>query len=206
MTRDQIIAHAFAAIDKMLRPASIARIGGFRPPLTPITSWFGGNFLAYPDDRWPDCGDGPMLPLLQVLVEELPFRPLALDGIALFNVFVGPKRLPTNLPAKNGSRWQIRTYASIEDLEPLAGQPSSRIRPFPVRWELSPSEGPQWEETGWDDSLDEFNRLPDSTDLFYDRYKRHHLTKVGGWPSYIQQPTAASDSYVFQIGSEEKVR
>src|SRR5438046_2005793 len=72
MTRDQIIANAFAAIDKMLRPASIARIGGFRPPLTPITSWFGGNFLAYPDDRWPDCGDGPMLPLLQVLVEELP--------------------------------------------------------------------------------------------------------------------------------------
>lgn len=183
-TRDEIIETTFAAIDQHLRKASIAQIGGFRPPDAPLTSWFGGRFLALPNESWPTSNHGPMLPLLQVRTDELPFVPAQLDGIALFTVFIDRKELPVDA-AKNGDHWAIRTYTTLDGLEPLASPEDSLVRPFPIKWSLVDDEGPQWDDAWGLHDLDAFNALDDCIDLFYDRNHQHSYTKIGGWPSYI---------------------
>ena len=75
MTRKETIERTFAALDQHLRKASLAQLGGFRPPDTPYTAWFGGNFIGYASDEWPTTPHGPMLPLLQVIIAELPYCP-----------------------------------------------------------------------------------------------------------------------------------
>lgn len=203
MTRDEVIASTFAALDRHVRQASIAEIGGFRPSEMWPTSYFGGQFAAGPGDEWPLNDGEPMVPLLQIRTDELPHRPSALAGIALLNVFVGPRRLPIDLPSENGSGWLLRSYPNLADLTRLALPGESPLRPFPVRWHPSETEGPQWEEAWSLHDLTEFNKLDDAIDLFYDRYTAHTRTKVGGWPSYIQGSPGA-DGFVFQIDSEEK--
>jgi uncharacterized protein YwqG len=204
-SRDQVIAAAFAALDRHIRRASIAEIGGFQLSGQPVTSSFGGNFVAAAGEQWPLGGGQPMTPLLQVRTDELPYRPEPLDGIALFNVFVGPRELPTDLPAENGDGWLLRSYASLDGLSPFVPPGEARVRAFPVRWHLSEAEGPQWDDACGLYDLTEFSNLEDATDLFDDRYQQHPHTKVGGWPSYTQG-SIGSDGYVFQIGSEEKPR
>lgn len=204
-SRDEVIAAAFAALDCHIRRASIAEIGGFRPSGAAITSYFGGQFVAYPGDEWPTNDGDPMIPLLQVRTDELPYRPAALEGIALFNVFIGPRELPLDLPAESGDGWLLRSYPSLDNLTPLMPTPSPQVRSFPIRWRLSETEGPLWEDAWGLYDLAEFNELTDAINLFYDRYERHSFTKIGGWPSFIQSPVD-SDHYVFQIGSEEKPR
>jgi hypothetical protein len=203
--RDEVIVAAFAALDRHVRPASIAEIGGFRPPDKPITSYFGGRFVARPGEEWPLNDGQPMIPLLQVRTDELPHRPQALEGIALFNVFIGPTKPPIDLRAENGEGWVLRSYPNLDGLPELAPPTKPRIRPFPVRWRLTETEGPQWDDAWGLYDLTEFNDLKDAFDIFYDRYKQHSFTKVGGWPSYIQG-SPGSEDFVFQIGSEEKPR
>jgi hypothetical protein len=146
-----------------------------------------------------------MLPLLQVRTDELPFVPTQLADIALFNVFAGARTFPADLPAVNGNGWVIRCYRSLDGLVPLAGEPKSHVKTFPIRWSLAEAEGPGWEDAWGVTDLSAFSELPDSIDLFHDRYMNCSTTKVGGWPSYIQ-PAPGQDAadFVFQIGSEGK--
>ena len=202
-TRDEIIQNTFATIDQHLRKASIAQIGGFRPPDDPVTSWFGGHFLAMPDESWPANEHGPMVALLQVRTDELPHRPAQLNGIALFTIFIDSEELPVDA-ATNGDLWMIRTYNTLEGLVPVARSEDSWVRPFPIKWSLADDEGPQWDDAWGLHDLSAFNGLDDSIDLLYDRYHQHSFTKVGGWPSYIQSGMYEPDRFVFQIGSEEK--
>lgn len=184
MTRDQIIADTFRDLDRSLRRASVAQIGGFRPPDTSLTSWFGGRFVGAANEPWPrnDAGE-PMLPLLQVRTDELPHLPKQLANVALFNVFTGPRELPLDPPTASGNGWLIRCYDSLEPLRPLGGAPNSHVRPFPICWSLAESEAPGWEDAWGVTDLSAFNELPDSIALFHDRYKHHPFTKVGGWPT-----------------------
>jgi hypothetical protein len=204
MGRDKIIAEAFGALDAALRTASVAQVGGFRPPETSLSSWFGGHFVGLPGEAWPLDGGESMLPILQVRTDELPHIPDPLKDVALFNVFCGPRKLPVG-PVVSGNGWMIRCYRSLDGLRLLLGEPESHLRAFPVRWPLEGSEGPDWEDARGVADLSAFTKLPDSINLFYDRYKNRPSTKVGGWPSYIQGgPAQAAGDFVFQIGSEEK--
>jgi hypothetical protein len=98
MPRDTIIADAFRHLDAARRRASVAQVGGFRPPGTAVASWFGRRFVGAAGEAWPLNDGEPMLPLLQVRTDELPYVPEPLAGVALFNVFVGPRELPTPCP------------------------------------------------------------------------------------------------------------
>ena len=204
-TREEILEQAFAAIDKHLRKASIAQIGGFRPPDDPLTSWFGGHFLALPEESWPTNEHGAMLPLLQVRTDELPYVPPQFAGIRFLTVFIDSKELPIDV-ATNGDHWLIRTYDTLDGLVPMETPEGSWLRPFPIKWSLVEDEGPQWQDAWGIHPLDAFNELEDCIELFYDRYHRHLFTKIGGWPSYIQGGLYDPDRFVFQISSEEKPR
>ena len=147
-----------------------------------------------------------MVPLLQARTDELPYCPQQLNGIAFLTVYCDCQELPVDLPAVNGEGWLIRTYDSVDSLVPLASACDYPVRPFPIKWSLTETEGPLWQDAWSVHNLSAFNELDDCINLFYDRYRNHSFTKIGGWPSYIQGSLEDSVEFIFQIGSEQKPR
>ncbi len=205
MMREEIIARAFATIDRKLRPAAVAEIGGFRPS-PELTSWFGGNFVLPEGEPWPESRNGVLVPLLQIRVSELPYVPDSLGASALVQVYVNGLKLPPDQPAPAGSAWTIKVFKSLDGLS-LRSTPSGadQLRPFPVRWHLSETEAPSWDDAwGNDRDHDQFLELEDAVQLFYTRYQNHAYTKIGGWPFWIQGARSCEGDFVMQIASEEK--
>ena len=116
-------------IEGLYRKASIAQIGGFRPPEKITSSWFGGRGVGMPGEKLPAFGDKSMFPLIQINLEELPFIPDALSNTKLLILFINREEIPFDKP--HGDGWLIRDYGTLEWLVPLAEpETPSPIRPF----------------------------------------------------------------------------
>ena len=127
-----LISKTFKELDGYLRKASIAQIGGFRPPDDPLSSWFGGKAVALPDEETPIYKNVPMFPLLQVNCSELPFIPSALKNVALFVVYINKVEIPFDKP--HGDGWLIREYSSLKGLTPIKNtQALDYLKVFPIR-------------------------------------------------------------------------
>jgi hypothetical protein len=186
------------------RRAIVLDIGGFRPPEDPRASWFGRVNLGAAGEAWPMSNGKPMLALGQVNLTEMPFRPPRLDDIAFLTIFVGPDELPNSEP--NGSKWCLRTYASLANLIPLP-PPAVRspVKDFPMQSRIVESDFPCHEDI--DVELDQ-----DVDDTYHDHFKNVGGFKLGGWPSLVQSEICwapynkhpAAPQYVFQIDSTEK--
>jgi hypothetical protein len=123
--------------DDPSRAASLAQIGGFRPPEDPKASWAGRVRVARPGETWPLADGEPMLALAQLNLTEAPVLPPALEGLAMVTVFVGPREL---------THWALRAYESLDDLVELAEperppDPKARkgeaptLKGLPIRWQ-----------------------------------------------------------------------
>jgi uncharacterized protein YwqG len=168
------------------RPASIVRVGGFRPAGDPFATNFALKPLALPGETWPLIGAAPMLFVCQLNLQAAPTLPPLLQDIALLTFFVNPEL--SGLERENGVNWQLRAYPSLENLAPLEPPPGvpALKRGFECRWEAA------------------VDRSGKSEDLAF--------TKVGGYPTEIQSPPwwedddhPAKPEYCLQINSEEKV-
>jgi hypothetical protein len=196
------IEKTFHELDQNLRKASIAQVGGFRPPDDPLASWFGGQGVGLPGEVLPKYNGKDMFPLLQVNVTELPFVPDELKNVKLFVVFLNRESIPFD--KKHGDGWLIREYASLDNLVPLPKTNANIAKTLPIGWSLSETEAPDW-ETAWSVvDLTPINDDEEASDLFFEKYRNYSGTKVGGWPSEIQHGLETEGAFVFQIGSEEK--
>ncbi|MBE8905798.1 DUF1963 domain-containing protein [Enterobacter asburiae] len=183
-----------------LRPASVAQVGGFRPPEDPKTSWFLKG-VSRADEGLPTWKDKPMFPLLQIRVDELPFIPEQLKGIALLVLFHNLEQHPFDEPYGEG--WLIREYATLEGLQ-LLPELDTPYRAFPVQWLSVIDDAPGWEDA-WDIiDLSCVNDDEQASGSFFEDFNRYKGTKVGGFPAEIQHGVGIDD-FVFQVGSEEKV-
>lgn len=196
------IDKTFKKIDTLLRPASLAQVGGFRPPDDPVTSWFGGRGVGLTGEVLPKYKGRDMFCLLQVKISELPFVPMGLENTKFLVVFFNREDFPFDRP--HGDGWVIREYQSLDELALLpSSSESDEVRSFPVRWSLIDDDAPGWEDA-WDLlDMTPINESEDATNEFYDRYNGYPHTKFGGYPFDIQYGVGL-DGYVFQIGSEEK--
>lgn len=184
-----------------LRAASVARIGGFRPPDDPAASWFGAA-VAAPGEGFPSWNGAPMFPLLQIRVADLPVISPALEGVALLTLFHAIGEHPFDRP--HGEGWLIRAYTGTEGLQPLppAAVPGTP-RVFPIVWDAVTDDAPGW-ETAWG----AFDMAPINADesarhAFFHDFHRYGGTKVGGYPTEIQHGNNL-DGFVFQVASEPK--
>jgi uncharacterized protein YwqG len=189
--------------EQLRRRAIRMQVGGFRPPDSPLVSWFGRVNVALPGESWPASGGAPMHPLCQINVVELPFRPAGLEDVQMVTVFIGPSELPYETP--NGVGWCLRAYQDVQALVPLEGAPrGSAIRAYPMRPEVVEEDFPCWEDVSIE--------LPESVEERYDDlFPNAGGVKLGGWPSLVQseidgppRDPQAAPRYVFQIDSVEK--
>ena len=189
---------------KLGRKANLMVVGGLRPPTDPLSSWFGRVCVALPHETWPSHNGKAMLPLCQINCTELPYKLDVLSDIALISVFIAQDDLPYDRPNEDG--WALRTYAALDGLVEVGEpEPTSLIKPFPVKWEFIEEDFPCWEDVGIE--------VPtDVEENYYDLFENRDGSKVGGWPSLIQSEIywapwnkhPANPEYVFQIDSEEK--
>jgi uncharacterized protein YwqG len=202
MSIEALISKVFRKLDRSLREPSIANLASGTPTADSIQSCLGGRFLGTPGEVWPVSNGRPMEALLQVRTSELPSIPWQLKDVALFTVFIDAYRLPSDLPAVNGENWLIRSYKSLDNLVPFPQEPNLLVRPSSIRWLRGDTEGPGWQEASALVDLSKLGRNRDAIDQFHERYKRLEVTKVGGWPSYVQSPPdGMSDFFVFQVSS-----
>lgn len=217
MTDDvEVSAEEVEALKKQLvRRASRAVLGGFRPPADPFTSWFGKVNVAASGEDWPTSAGRPMMPLCQFNMAEVPYVPESLRDVAFLTIFIDQDELPIETP--NGDGWLLRAYPSLEGLVPIV-PPADHgyLKPFPIRWELIEEDYPCWEDA---------QNTPLTAEVeehYYDFFENQKGTKVGGWPSLVQaglgmattqegldyravmEGDTASPEYVLQIDTEPK--
>jgi hypothetical protein len=206
-------ADPHAELEGMQRLASVAQIGGLRPPSTPKSSWIGSVLLGAPEEPWPASKGRPMWPACQILVEELPAAPPApLEGVALLTLFIDLVDLPVDQPPGQG--WDVRTYMTTDGLVPLIEperetserrpQEDIQVRPLPILWR------PRVELPSHDDTP---HHLADARDEIEDERLDLSGLKVGGWPQtvqsevswYLGEVMAVRDAeFVLQVDSDEK--
>ena len=191
------------------RPASVAQVGGFRPPDDPLWSWFGHVRVGLPGEKWPVGMELPMLPLCQLNLSQAPHRPPALDDVELLAIWLDQQTLPTDFPARNGNGWCLRAYADLQALVEIEPPPERErfLKPFPILWQPVDEDFPDWEDLPFDavggGDLEEYESLglgPSGG------------TKIGGRPSLVQSGLSwapwdahpANPEYVLQIDTEPK--
>jgi Domain of unknown function (DUF1963) len=200
------------SLEALRRPASIAQIGGFRPPEDPFASWAGQVRVAAEGEGWPETDGEPMLALAQINLGEVPFVPTPLEDLRLVTLFVGPRALPVDEP--NGTGWALRAYGSLDGLVPLAeptparaGNPKARkgeqftYQALPIRWQR-------------------IEDYPDRDDLPRELLGEHDALgddaptgaaglKLGGWPSCVQHAVdwkrEPGVEFVLQVDSESRI-
>jgi hypothetical protein len=173
------------------RCASLAQIGGFRPPEDPMASWAGCVQVGLPGERWPTTAGEPMLAVAQLNLNEAPCVPEILADLAMLTLFVGPRQLPIAEP--NGTNWALRAYRSLQDLVELpeptparAHDPVARkgertsYAALPIRWEQV-ADHPSREEIPLE-LLDEYDELEAAGQV----PRPHEGLKLGGWPLCMQ--------------------
>lgn len=183
------------SIDNILRSASVAQIGGFRPPETHLASWFGGQGVALPGEELPTYKGDKMFPLLQVRIDELPVIPEILKDTAMLVVFMNKETLPYD--SMNGDGFLVREHKTLEGLQPIPdGDANTIIKKFPIKWGQVENDAPTWDDLLYMEQHD-----PNLEEGYHDRFTTHEGTKFGGYPLTIQAATW-NKGYVFQIDSE----
>ncbi|NTW29523.1 MAG: DUF1963 domain-containing protein [Coriobacteriia bacterium] len=166
-------------------------------------SWFGHVGICAPGEDWPFWNGRPMVPLCQLNLKEMPFRPPYLEDIDAIAVFVDEEDLPDG--AANGQGWLVRTYRDLDSLVPLPSPGSFSVRPFPLFARVVDDDFPCWDDVPIE--------LPeDIADQYEVLFTNSGGLKLGGWPTLVQSEICwapfsqhpARPEYVFQIDSTEK--
>ena len=197
--------------NRLVKRATAFAVGGFKPTGSDKESWIGRVAFYKEEENIPEDSIGlPMLPLLQLSLEGLPFVPEGLENTKMLTIFIS-EDLPTGL-ADNGDDWVLREYSKNDqlinkDLE----NPDSYIRPFPLKTTFIREDYPVWD--GGDipaDLEDEILKLEDAGEIedYYDMVENHYSHKLGGYPTFYQSGISFGEDFEFklQIASDEKAR
>lgn len=213
---DEELEIAKRTLEDMIRPANLSQLGGGRPKdkMDRFTSWWGGNFLAKPDEDIPVCldTDKSMHPVMQIKVSELPNIPPFLKDIELLTLWMSLEGSDDMWETDNGHIFCIRTYKSLEELVPLGlGYKEHPTFPsYPIFWKDMEADIPYWEDfseeisdgIAWLDHREFFENHPAKANLF--EYQKNNPVKVGGYPHWWQSPEHDHTEFAFQIESTAK--
>ena len=190
--------------NRIKKPSIRFHVGGFRPNDSLTASWVGNVTVKKDDETWPESNGQPMIPICQLNLRELTYKPANLQDIELLVLFVDATELPEDQP--NGDGWLIRTYSNIQELQEIE-QPTIDfpIKQFQLKPEFIDKDFPCWEDCPIE--------VPDEFEEdYFDLFPNQIGIKVGGWPTLVQGEIfwapfnrhPAEPEFVFQIDSIEK--
>ena len=197
--------------NRLVKKATSLTIGSFKPTGSDKESWIGRVSFYKEEEGIPEDTVGlPMLPLLQLSLEGLPFVPQGLENTKMLTVFIS-EDLPTGL-ADNGDDWVLREYSKDDELvHKDLGNPDSYIRSFPLKATFIREDYPVWD--GGDipaDLEDEILKLEDAGEIedYYDMVENNYGHKLGGYATFYQSGVDFGEDFEFrlQIASDEKAR
>lgn len=177
-------------------------------------SWLGDVRLARPGQEWPVGPHGPLEPVLQINVRDLPFVPPELSDLALITVFLGWNddgfALASDEPfPANGQQWLLRAYQTLDGLEEIECPFRRRCASTPIRWSVLEGDMPCYE-----DGSHAYYLCEQAGFKFRDHFETANGLKVGGWPRLIQSEIfwarfnehPANPEFRFQIDSDDKLK
>lgn len=205
MTPQQIVEKTKEALVLSLRQASVAKL---EPPslTSDLTSSFGGGFFMDPMEPWPASNGCPLLPILQIRIDELPYVHPKLKQYSLVQVFVENDYDPDYDRTCSGSSWLLKTYQNLNGLVATSYPAETDLKQHAIRWHLVENETPNWDDLGsalGHELATAFCRLDSEyTDWFYDNLTCEVATKIGGWTRWIQN--SVTDHPIIQIETEKE--
>lgn len=198
MQKSLIVSEMEALRERLMRPAVLYEPSfEFREDV--LGSYFGAVRAALPDEDWPRYEERLMVPILQLNLEELVYRPPGTEDIRLLTLFVDSQDYPEN----HGS-WLLRTYSSLAKLRSLDPPPLDfRVRAISLGPPALIEDYPSFEDLEVEDEL---------WDNFSEQYPPARGVKLGGWPSLVQSEIywaphnehPAEPRYVLQVDSLEE--
>lgn len=199
MTVEEILSALKALPRTCIHAESSVQVQEMKAPV----SGYGGVFWGLSGEHWPAKEGEVFKPALSIRVDELPFIPEYLEGIALLNVFA-----TTHFdPFSDHDGVVVRTYKSLDDLVPLKLPENLPKEFYRVYWiekidypdylNLEHQLGSEIESEDWDEIEKAFDAYPNLSGV-----------KLGGWPTQIQMSAvyfivAGDPGYIGQIDWHE---
>ena len=200
----------------------IALTYGGRPLNPAPLSAYGMVTLGKKGEEWPMINGVHMMPIVQIDLSNLPFKPAGLEDVALLVLFMDSNAEHYPFESNNGTNWELRTYSSIDELVPIETPDVDREH-WPTRQmylEVIENEYPDREDAfsiygempEFDDEYISHPGIPEEVNENYSlNYNNSPNSKLGGWPSLIHDSIEwapwnkepAKPKYVFQIYSED---
>lgn len=155
-------------------------------------SMLAGVTHGLPREDWPCRNGDPLVPVVQLNLSDVPYRPPLMRDVAFLTLFVHPDLWSDADAADND--WCLRTYRSTRELValklPESQNASTNLEPVLVE------DYPCFEE---------LNKAQDES--FSKRLSKAHPTwsgiKIGGWPleNGLFSDHAAQPNYLIQVDS-----
>lgn len=205
MNPQEVLNRTRGALIRSYRQASVAKlVAPLDQDSQRITSSFGGGFFLDPQEPWPTIDGRPLLPILQIRIDELPYVHPRLREYSLVQVFVMDDYYPEDR-TESGSNWLLKTYPGLTGLAPAFYPGETDLKHCFIRWDPVEQEAPgrdDWAAAIGDELMSAFFELDsDLTDCFFDEFTCEAATKVGGWTQWIQN--SVTDDPVIQIENEK---
>ena len=202
--------------NRLAKRATELSAGGFKPTYSDKESWIGRVAFYKEEESIPLDADGtPMLPLLQLSLEGLPYIPDGLENTKMITVFIS-ENLPTDgnpdngAPSSNGNGWVLREYSKDDNLiNKRLENLDNYIRSFPLKTTFVPEDYPVWDGGGIpSDIADEILSLEKAGEItdYYDIVENNYGHKLGGYPTFYQSGIDFGEDFEFllQIASDGK--
>ncbi|MFQ9626728.1 MAG: DUF1963 domain-containing protein [Enterococcus avium] len=186
-------------------------VGGFRPSFDASESWIGKVDLFHEEEDIPLDNEGlPMIPLMQLHLNNLLFVPASLEGVKLLTIFVS-QNLPFDITS-NGSNWVVREYQELSTIQkkefPTYSDP---LKPFPIKPTVIAEDFPIWDDS-YNIPMTISNEIlhlerEGVIEDYFETFDVHYEHKLSGYPTYCQSGIDFGEGFEFvlQIMSDEKV-
>ena len=167
-----------------------------------LTSKTGGIFFGEVNEEWPFFDSKPLVPVLSILTQELPYVPTNFDNLALINIYAWEDYAPIG---EDDGSVVIKTYKSIDGLVPLR-KPESINKPcFRIKWEKKNDfqDTSQLEESLTESEFQEYKTRIDELNK---KFPNNYGIKIGGWPTLVQETYFLKfdePEFVFQVDCNE---
>jgi hypothetical protein len=189
-------------IESLKKDCLLARQIEYNEDKPILSSMTGGIFWGQKDESWPIFDSKPMIPILSILISELPFKIAQFNNIELITIFVDEEGAP--IDEEEGSL-VIRTYSDTEGLVPLEKPADLNKTCFRLEWDKA-LDFPNEYQLEQSLSSNEYELYLDPNSKLMDKYPNHSGIKIGGWPYLIQDVYFLKfdfPEYVFQFDSNE---